>query len=137
MIKLNAKLTAKLNANLDTKCDTVMLTEAVNHIDIGWSRYAKGVKAYAADIIDNYADLNNTVSLPPLQQLEKALLVGEQDWAQYSNNIYAHVTSDDIANRLLTPSEQRKPLRQPRDLQTDALRQAMLIIRLAYRQLRN
>ena len=77
------------------------LLEAVAAVKHGRSAWARGVKAYAVEMVealDDNADLANEV------MLQKALLNGAQSWAQYSDGGCALCYNADIAERLCPPS---------------------------------
>lgn len=72
------------------------------------STWDKGVQQYAIEILESYADLNATDLVPEHENLEKALLNGATDWVQYSEGGCALIYTNDIAERLYTPSERRR-----------------------------
>ena len=77
------------------------LLEAVAAVNPSRSAWARGVQAYAVELvedIDDGADLSNEV------MLQKALLNGAQSWAQYSEGGCALCYDADIAERLCPPS---------------------------------
>ena len=81
------------------------LLEAVSAHKAGRSAWARGVHAYAVELVegmDDGADLANEV------MLQKALLNGAQSWAQYSEGGCALCYNADIAKRLCTPSELKR-----------------------------
>ena len=110
------------------------LLEAVSAHKAGRSAWARGVKAYAVELLedlDDGADLSNEV------MLQKALLNGAQSWAQYSEGGAALCYDEDIAERLCSPSELKRTkwgMRDPNcretwiDVQARALRQAHRLI---------
>ena len=114
------------------------LLEAVAAVKAGRSAWARGVKAYAVELVENLddsADLANEV------MLQKALLNGASSWAQYSEGGAALIYDADIAERLCSPSElkrckggERKPNARETwlDCQARALAQAASLVRRAY-----
>ena len=81
------------------------LLEAVAAVKHGRSAWARGVKAYALELVENLddsADLCNEV------MLQKALLNGADNWQQYSVGGCALVYDADIAERLCSPSELKR-----------------------------
>ena len=115
------------------------LLAAVSAHKAGRSAWARGVHAYAIELIeslDDSADLSNETLL------QKALLNGAGDWRQYSEGGAALIYDADIAERLCSPSELKRCKggeRQPNSretwlgLQAIALWQAGAIVRRAYR----
>lgn len=100
------------------------------------SAWAKGVRAYAQDLLENL----NPAEEYNREMLHKALLNWAEDWEMYSNGGCALVYNSDIAERLCTPSELRKTengYKDPNryeswiDVQTRALYQAERIINTA------
>ena len=114
------------------------LLEAVSAHKAGRSAWARGVHAYAVDLVEGLednADLSNEV------MLRKALLNGAGDWQQYSEGGCALIYDADIAERLCSPSElkrckggERKPNARENwlDCQARALAQAASLVRRAY-----
>ena len=81
------------------------LLEAVAAVKYDSSAWDRGVKAYAVDLVDGLdddADLANEV------MLQKALLNGASNWAQYSEGGAALCYNADIAERLCSPSELKR-----------------------------
>jgi len=114
------------------------LLEAVSAHKPGRSAWARGVHAYATEIVEGLedgADLSNETLL------RKALLNGADDWRQYSEGGCALIYDADIAERLCSPSELKRCKggeRQPNsrenwiDCQARALGQAAALVRRAY-----
>ena len=110
------------------------LLEAVAAHKAGRSAWARGVKAYAVELVeslDDSADLSNE------RLLEKAMLNGAGDWRQYSEGGCTLCYDADIAERLCSPSELKRCKggdRQPNaretwiECQTRALWQAYRLI---------
>ncbi len=110
------------------------LQAAVSAHKPGRSAWARGVKAYAVELVEGLedgADLANEVLL------QKALLNGASCWAQYSEGGAALCYDADIAERLCSPSELKRCKggdRQPNaretwiDCQSRALWQAYRLI---------
>ena len=81
------------------------LLEAVSAHKAGRSAWARGVHAYAVELVESLedsADLANEV------MLAKALLNGADSWAQYSEGGCALIYDADIAERLCSPSELKR-----------------------------
>lgn len=118
------------------------LLEAVAAHKAGRSAWARGVKAYAVELVESLedsADLSNEV------MLKKALLNGADNWRQYSEGGCALVYDADIAERLCSPSELKKTKggeRQPNstetwlELQARALWQAHKVVEKDWRALK-
>ena len=116
------------------------LLEAVAAVKAGRSAWARGVKAYAVELvesIDDSADLSNETLL------RKAILNGADDWRQYSEGGAALCYDADIAERVCSPSELRRTkwgMRAPNcreswiEVQARALSQASALVRRAYRK---
>ena len=102
------------------------------------SAWSKGVKLYAAELIEEMPDDQEFYGSPADK---KDLLNGADDWQQYSEGGGALIYDGDIAERLCNPTEYnrtREGERQPNaretwgDVQTRALYQAeRLIMKLA------
>ncbi|MBO7209705.1 MAG: hypothetical protein J6V44_01670 [Methanobrevibacter sp.] len=102
------------------------------------SAWARGVKAYALELLENYE--GEEVG-GPLQSLENALLNGAENWKAYSWGGCSLIYDQDIAQRLCTPSElkitrngERRPNAREEwlDCQARALYQAVRMIYRAY-----
>ena len=81
------------------------LLEAVAAHKAGRSAWARGVKAYAVELVEaleDSADLANEV------MLQKALLNGASSWREYSEGGCALCYDADIAERLCPPSELKR-----------------------------
>ena len=81
-----------------TKQQLVAAVAAVKH---GRSAWARGVHAYAVDLVEG---LNDSADLCNEWMLQKELLNGAQSWAQYSEGGAALCYDADIAERLCPPS---------------------------------
>lgn len=68
------------------------------------SYWAKGVKAYAIDMVESI-EYKKEVSH---RYIKSELLNGASDWNQYSEGGCALIYNKDIAKRLCTPSEIKK-----------------------------
>lgn len=68
------------------------------------SYWAKGVKAYAIDIVES---IEYKKEVSP-RFIKSELLNGASDWNQYSEDGRALIYDQDIAERLCTPSELKK-----------------------------
>ena len=118
------------------------LLESVAAVKHGRSAWARGVHAYAVELVESLedgADLSNEV------MLAKALLNGASSWAQYSEGGAALCYNADIAERLCSPSEIKRTklgMRDPNcsetwiDVQARALWQAHRIIVSKWEQLK-
>lgn len=94
------------------------------------SAWARGVKAYAIQLIESY----DGETLPSDRDtLKKTLLNGAESWAQYSYGGCSLIYDSDICERLCSPSEIKKARNGARapnsretwlDCQTRALGQA-------------
>jgi len=114
------------------------LFAAVAAVKPGRSAWARGVKAYAVELVESLedsADLSNEV------MLAKALLNGADNWRQYSEGGCALVYDADIAERLCPPSALKRnkwgmlpPNGRENWLgcQARALAQAAALVRRAY-----
>ena len=115
------------------------------------SAWVRGVKEYAAELLDNLAeDIEygwiDEIVLESTSLLKKALLDGADDWMDYSWGGCSLIYDGDIAERLCNPSELKKTKdgeRRPNareewlDVQARALRQAAhLIMDAAYKMRR-
>ena len=112
------------------------------------SAWDRGVKLYAYELIDSLEEAisggyfsEDDITAPKL--LDRALLNGAADWAQYSWGGCSLVYDEDIALRLCTPSElkktkngQRKPnaTEQWLDTQGRALYQAARLVKMACKE---
>ena len=117
------------------------LLSAVAAHKAGRSAWARGVKAYAVELVeglDSSADLCNEV------MLQKALLNGASSWRQYSEGGCALIYDSDIAERLCPPSTVKRTkwgMRAPNcretwlEVQARALWQAHKVIERAWRNL--
>ena len=114
------------------------LLEAVTAHKAGRSAWARGVHAYAVELVDGLGD---GADLCNEWMLQKELLNGAQSWAQYSEGGCALIYDADIAERLCSPSELKRCKfgeRQPNSrenwlgCQARALAQAAALVRRAY-----
>lgn len=71
------------------------------------SAWARGVKAYALELLDNLAELTADQLADPTA-VRAALLNGAEDWQEYSGGGCSLIYSGDIAERLCTPSELKR-----------------------------
>ena len=134
MKKRTAEQFARLEQALLKKNDT----REKQHHTSAWSR---GVSAYAWELFD---DLRENGEFPEsIALLDKALLNGASDWAEYSWGGCSLIYNGDIAERLCCPSELKKTnngARRPNsreewlDTQARALYQAAARIRAAWRE---
>ena len=81
------------------------LLEAVSAHKAGRSAWARGVHAYAIELVES---LEDSADLANETLLRKALLNGASDWQQYSEGGAALCYDADIAERLCTPSELKR-----------------------------
>ena len=114
------------------------LLEAVSAHKAGRSAWARGVHAYAIELVES---LEDSADLANETLLRKALLNGASDWQQYSEGGCALIYDADIAERLCSPSELKRCKggeRQPNscenwiECQARALAQAAYLVRRAY-----
>lgn len=111
------------------------------------SAWSRGVTSYAIELLDELEDARRAgyaaEALDNTTLLEKALLNGASDWAQYSWGGSSLIYNADIARRLCSPSElkntrdgERRPNSREEwlDVQARALFQACNRIKKAYRR---
>ena len=117
------------------------LLNAVTAQKPGRSAWARGVKSYAVELVEG---LNDGADLCNEVMLQKELLNGASNWAQYSEGGCALCYDADIAERLCSPSELKKAKggeRRPNsseswiELQARALWQAHKVVEKAWRKL--
>ena len=77
------------------------LLEAVSAHNAGRSAWSRGVKAYAVELVEG---LEDSADLANEWMLQKELLNGAQNWAQYSEGGCALCYDADIAERLCPTS---------------------------------
>ena len=118
------------------------LFAAVAAVKPGRSAWARGVQAYAVELVESLednSDLCNEV------MLQKELLNGADDWRQYSEGGCALIYNADIAERLCPPSELKRNkwgMLPPNgrenwlEVQARALWQAHKVIERAWRKLK-
>lgn len=102
------------------------------------SQWNKGINEYAIDILERYADLNNTSTMPSLKNLQEELLIGAPNWKQYSYGGCALINRYDITERLFTQNQRKKLPNTWKELdeQANALQLAYYRIKFAYMTLR-
>lgn len=106
------------------------------------SKWKKGVKSYALDLIDSLPDDYNLnlsrYSSVLFPEFEKILLNGKKDWTAYSYGGCVEIYGKDIAQKLCTPTELKRTNygnKNPNayenwfDLQAKALMQAWRLIK--------
>lgn len=100
------------------------------------SAWARGVKKYALELVENLDGLSND-DLKSCPLIEKTLLNGASDWTQYSWSGCALIYDGDIAERLCNATElkrtrngERRPNSQESwlDIQARALFQASRMV---------
>lgn len=105
------------------------------------SAWDKGVKLYALDLISELQFDISEHERPSKLLLNKALLNGASNWAQYSNDGHSFIYNEDIVDRLCTPSMAKRkkngdlpPNRNETwlDFQARALYQASRLVRCAF-----
>jgi hypothetical protein len=106
------------------------------------SAWRRGVKVYAAELLDNLESIPAGESPATIAQLNAAMLNGARDWYAYSWGGSSLIYDDDIAETLCTPSELRR-YRQHHgrpnareewlDVQARALGQAAAMVKAAAR----
>ena len=127
---------------MNTTVTKQKLWAAVSAHKAGRSAWARGVKAYAVELVE---DLDDSTDLANEVMLAKALLNGASSWAQYSEGGCALVYDADIAERLCPPSElkrckggERNPNSRENwlNVQARALWQAHKVVEKAWRKLK-
>ena len=107
------------------------------------SAWARGVKQYAFDLLDEVQEAANYYGKEPetMTELERYALNGAQDWKQYSEGGCSLCYNGQIAERLCSPSELKRVqykeggIKEPNsreswiDVQSRALYQAFALIR--------
>ena len=118
------------------------LLEAVSAHEAGRSAWSRGVKAYAVELVEGMED---GADLANEWMLQKALLNGADNWAQYSEGGAALCYDADISERLCPPSELKRTkwgMLPPNgretwlDVQARALWQAHKVIETEWRKLK-
>ena len=110
------------------------------------SAYKRGIKKYTDELLDSLEEMARIYKRLPKDEneLESWLLKGARNWENYSYRGYSLKSSRQIAERLCTPSELKKkdggrlsPNSQESwlDVQTRALRQACIRIKIKFRLL--
>lgn len=124
------------------KVNLEKLTEAVEATKAR-SAWARGVKQYAFDLLDEVQEAANYYGKEPetMTELERYALNGAQDWKQYSEGGCSLCYNGQIAKRLCSPSELKRVqykeggIKEPNsreswiDVQSRALYQAFALIR--------
>ena len=90
---------------MSTTVTKQQLVAAVAAVKAGRSAWARGVQAYAVELVEN---LDDSADLANERLLEKALLNGASNWRQYSEGGAALIYDADIAERLCSPSELKR-----------------------------
>ena len=85
-----------------TKQQLLAAVAAVKH---GRSAWARGVHAYAVELVEG---LEDGADLCNEWMLQKELLNGADNWRQYSEGGCALIYDADIAERLCSPSELKR-----------------------------
>lgn len=100
------------------------------------SAWARGVKAYALELLDNLAELTADKLANPTA-VRAALLNGAENWQEYSDGGCSLIYDGDIAARVCTPSELKRTHNGDRypnsreiwlDVQARALSQAARLV---------
>ena len=100
------------------------------------SAWARGVKAYALELLDNLAELTADKLANPAA-VRAALLNGAENWQEYSDGGCSLIYDGDIAARVCTPSELKRTHNGDRypnsreiwlDVQARALSQAARLV---------
>lgn len=100
------------------------------------SAWARGVKAYALELLDNLAELTADKLADPAA-VRAALLNGAEGWQEYSDGGCSLIYDPDIAARVCTPSELKRTHNGERypnsreiwlDVQARALSQAARLV---------
>lgn len=116
--------------------ETINAASAVIEKAPARSAWARGVKAYALELLDNLAELTADKLADPAA-VRAALLNGAEDWKQYSYGGCSLICDPDIAARVCTPSELKRTHNGERcpnsreiwlDVQARALSQAARLV---------
>lgn len=94
-------------AETKTAADILATASAVIENKPARSAWARGVKAYAQELLDNLDELTADRLAEPAA-VRAALLNGAQDWKQYSWSGCSLVFNGGIAARCCTPSERKR-----------------------------
>lgn len=99
--------------HIETEPKTVDTVQAIREkIEAGKTRSAwdRGVKLYALDLLDEYAEAKSWNGRDAIngKELREWLLNGARDWSEYSYGGSALIYDGDIAERLCNPSELKK-----------------------------
>lgn len=94
-------------AETKTPADILAAASAVIENKPARSAWARGVKAYAFELLENLAELNADQLADPAA-VRAALLNGAQDWKQYSWGGCSLIYNGDIAAQLCTPAEYKR-----------------------------
>lgn len=94
-------------AETKTPADIIEAAAAAIENKPARSAWARGVKAYALELLDNLAELTAD-QFADHAAVRAALLNGAQDWQEYSNGGCALIYNGDIAERLCTPAEYKR-----------------------------
>lgn len=94
-------------AETKTAADILATASAVIENKPARSAWARGVKAYALELLDNLDELTADQLADPAA-VRAALLNGAQDWKQYSWGGCSLIYNSDIAARVCTPSELKR-----------------------------
>ena len=97
----NTKGTKQMNITVTKQ----KLLEAVAAHKAGRSAWARGVQAYAVELLEG---LDDSADLCNEWMLQKALLNGASNWRHYSEGGAALCYDADIAERLCSPSELKR-----------------------------
>lgn len=94
-------------AETKTPADILAAASAVIENKPARSAWARGVKAYALELLENLAELTADRLADPAA-VRAALLNGAQDWQEYSDGGCSLICDPDIAARVCTPSEYKR-----------------------------
>ena len=123
-------------AETKTAADILAAASAVIEDKPARSAWARGVKAYALELLDNLAELTADKLADPAA-VRAALLSGAQGWQEYSDGGCSLICDPDIAARVCTPSELKRTHNGERypnsreiwlDVQARALSQAARLV---------
>lgn len=123
-------------AETKTAADILAAASAAIENKPGRSAWARGVKAYALELLDNLDELTADQLADPAA-VRAALLNGAQDWQEYSDGGCSLIYDPDIAARVCTPSELKRTHNGERypnsreiwlDVQARALSQAARLV---------
>lgn len=123
-------------AEIEPAADILAAASAVIENKPARSAWARGVKAYALELLDNLDELTADQLADPAA-VRAALFNGAEDWQEYSDGGCSLIYDPDIAARVCTPSELKRTHNGERypnsreiwlDVQARALSQAARLV---------